>query len=427
MKESEGEVFLVLQSKRSLTFFQSAMPTNSLIDLRDVNASIFATTMQGQTLTNVIYSTSNSIGTINTLLGSINSYNAQFQSIYSTLNEARASTEQVLSELLANNPSSDSMRNIGVSQMWDYLKAEAQMGGNSSGFTPEQQRELLERGRIRNFEGHHINSVDAHPGLQANPDNVAPLEEHRFNNGPRDHFAAHNNNWRNPTEGQLLDRNQVLTETNNQRVSEKQLEIRNERSNIIKNEIIGVGAAIAIGFGVGFTIGFVAKLAQNGLSVESVRVAAIAGIKSGAITAVIGGISYGLTRTIGEVAVGALTSTLTNLGIEVTKNIAKLCSMSTIGMLSIILFSTYQFVQLKRMGYGTMDALIRVGKQALFSLTVLFVTIVAQGLWGGHAGLIVSTSIGLVVVSYKTIQTAHNRLISKEIQLYTINKCCPSH
>ena len=427
MKKSEGEVFLVLQSKRSLTFFQSTKPTNSLIDLRDVNASIFATTMQGQVLSDVVYSTNNSVGTVNTLLGTINSYNAQFQSIYSALNEARASTEQVLSELLANNPSSDAMRNIGVSQMWDYLKAEAQMCGNSSSFTPEQQRELLERGKIRNFEGHHINSVDAHPDLQANPDNVVPLEEHRYGDGPRDHFAVHNNNWRNPTEGQILDRNQILTETNNLRVSKKQLEIRDERNNIIKNELFGVGAAIAIGFGVGFTVGFIAQLAQNNLSVESVRTATIAGIKSGATTAVIGGISYGLTRTIGEVATGVLTNAITNLGIEVTKNIGKMCSMGAIGMLSIVLFSTYQFIQLKRMGYDTKDALIRVGKQALFSLTVLFVSIVAQGIWGSHAGLIVSTSIGLIVVSYKTIQTVQNRLIYQKVQLYTINKCCPSY
>lgn len=414
---------MVLQPKRSLTFFQSAKPSNSLIDLHDVNLSIFATTMQGQVLSNVMISTNTSIGTINTLLGTI----AQFQSIYSTLNETRESTEQALSEMLANNSTSDSMRNVGVSQMWDYLKAEAQMGGNLSGFTPEQQSELLERGKIRNFEGHHINSVDAHPDLQANPDNVVPLEEHRFGDGPRNHFAAHNSNWRNPTEGQLIDRNQILRETNDQRVSEKRMEIRNEKSDIIKNELIGIGTAIAIGFGVGFTIGFIVSLAQSGLSTESVRIAAISGAKSGAATAIIGGISYCVTRSIGEVATGALANTLTNLGVEVTKNIAKMCSMATIGMLSIVLFSTYQFVRLKRMGYGAKGALIRVGKQAVFSLTVLFISIVAQGVWGGYAGIIVSTSIGVIVISCKTIQTVHERLISEKIQLYTINKCCPSY
>jgi|GEM_PF-809869 len=411
----------MLQPKRSLTFFQSAKPANSLIDLRDVNASIFATTMQGQVLSNVMISTNNSIGTINTSLGTISSYNAQFQSIYSTLNEAR------VTEIVTYNYSSDYLRRVGVRQMWHYLKAEAQMGGNSSGFTPEQQSELLERGRIRKFEGHHINNAGDHPDLQANPDNVIPLEQWRSGDGPRNHFAAHNNNWRNPTEGQIIDRNQKLTETNDKRVSEKQTEIRDEKSDIIKNELFGIGAAIAIGFGVGFTIGFVVSLAQNGLSAESARIAAISGIKSGATTAVIGGISYGLARTIGGVASGAITNTLSNLGIVVTNNIAKMCSMGAIGMLSIVIFSTYQFFQLKRMGYSNKDALIRVGKQAAFSLTVLFVSIVAQGVWGGPAGIVVSTSIGLIFISYMTIQTVHNRIISEKIQLYTINKCCPSY
>lgn len=415
----------MLKSKKSLTFYQTPKPTNSLIDLQDVNSSIFATTMQGEILTGIIYSTNSSVGTINTLLGTLNSYNAQFQAIYSTLNAARTNTEKALSELLTNNSSTDSMRNTGVSQMWDYLKAEAQMGGNSSRFSPEQQQELLERGKIRNFEGHHINSVDAHPDLQANPDNVVPFEEHRFDDGPRDHFASHGNNWRNPTEGPLLDRNKILTDTNNQRVSEKHLEIKTERNNIIRNELVGIGAAIAIGFGVGFTIGFIANLAQNGLSVESVRTASIVGLKTGSTSAIIGGISYGITRTIGEIVTGSLANSLSNYGIEITKNITKMCSMGSIGLLTIVLYSTYQFVKLKRMGYATKDALIRVGKQALFSLTVLFASIVAQGIWGGHAGLIVSTSVGLVVVSYKCVQSVHMKKTAEEIQIYTINKCCP--
>lgn len=425
MRSYEGEVFNLLQSKKSLTFYQVAKPTNSLIDLRDVNSSIFATTLQGEILTSAIYTTNDSVGTINNLLGTIDSYNSQFQSIYSSLNETRTSAEKALSELLLNDPSADSMRRSGVNQMWNYLRGEAQMGGNSSGFTPEQQQELLERGKIRNFEGHHINSVDSHPNLQSNPDNVIPLEEHRYGDGPRDHFEAHAKNWRNPTEGPLVDRNQILKDTNDQRVSEKQLEIKTERNNIVKNELVGIGSAIAIGFGVGFTIGFIANLAQNGLSVESVRTASIVGVKTGSTTALIGGVSYGITRTIGEITTGTLINSFSNLGIEITKNIAKMCSMASIGTLSIILYSTYQLVKLKRMGYGTKDALIRVGKQALFSLTVLFVSIVAQGIWGGYAGIIVSTSIGLMVVSYKGVQTLHMKTITENIQLYTIKKCCP--
>lgn len=417
----------MIQPKRSLTFYQTPKPLNSLIDLQNVNSSIFATTAQGEILTGVMNSTTSSVGTINNLMGTINSYNAQFQTSFSILNEARTITEKALSDLLSNDPSADTLRNSGVRQMWDYLKAEAQMGGNSSGFTPEQLNELLERGKIRNFEGHHINSVDAFPDLQANPDNVVPLEEYRFGGGPRNHLAAHGGNWRNPTEGPLVDRNQILTETNNQRVSEKQFEIKTERNNIIKNELTGLGAAVAIGFGAGFTISFITTLAKSGLSVESVRTASIAGLKTGSTSAIIGGISYGVTRSIGEIISGSLTNSISNFGIEITKNITKMCSMGSIGLLSIVLYSTYQFVRLRRMGYNTKEAFNRVGKQALFSLTLLFASIVAQGVWGGHAGFIVATSVGVVVVSYKSVQSIHMRIIAEKIQLYTINKYCPNY
>ena len=415
----------MFKSKNSLTFYQTLKPINSLIDSRDVNSSIFATTMQGEILSGVVYSTNSSVGTINNLLGTIKSYNAQFQTIYSTLNEARTNVEKELSNLLANNPSADSMRNIGVRQMWDYLKAEAQMGGNSSGFSAEQQQELIERGKVRYNEGHHINSVDAHPDLQANPDNVEPLEEHRYDNGPRDHLEAHSRNWRTQTEGPLLDRNQILEDANNQRVSKKQQEIKAERDNIIKNELVGIGAAIAIGFGAGFTIGFIASLAQNGLSAESFRTASIAGLKTGSTSALISVISYGITRTIGDVVTISLSNSISNFGIEITKNIAKMCSMGSIGFLSIVLYSTYQFVKLKRMGYTTKDSLIRVGKQATCSLMVLLVSILAQGIWGRHTGSIVTISIGLTFVTYNCVQTLLTKKSAEKLHLYAINKYYP--
>lgn len=425
MRSYEGEVVNLLKSKRSLSFYQTAKPINSIIDLRDVNAGIFASTMQGEHLTGIMYLTNSSMGKINTSLGMINSYNTQFQTVYNTLNEARTNTENALLELLSNDSSDDSMRYQGVKQMWDYLKAEAQMGGNSSGFTLEQQRELLEKGKILNFEGHHINSVGAHPNLQTNPDNVIPLEEHRYDEGPRNHLAAHDNNWKKQTEGPLIDRNKNLVDTNNQRVIEKRNDIKTERNNIIKNELVGIGAAIAIGFGVGFTIGFIANLAQNGLSIESVRKASIVGLRAGSTSALIGGISYGITRTIGEIVTKSLSKSLPNYGLEISKNISKMCSMGSIGLLSIVIYSTYQFVNLKRMGYASKEVLLRVGKQALFSLTVLVASVLAQGIWRGHAGLIVSTGVSIIVFSYKCIQATHLKKITEEIQIYTINKCCP--
>lgn len=415
----------LLKSRRSLTFYQTNKPSRSLIDSQIINASVITTPILANSLTSVMSATNSSAGNINTLLRMIDSFNTEFEGIYRTLNQARTSSEMELSQVLANDPTSDSMRRVGVKQMWDYEKAIVQMGGDTSGFTLEQQQELLETGKIRNFEGHHINSVSVDPSLQANPDNLRALEEHRNGGGPCEHFKAHNYDWRKPTKGDLRNRNQDLRNANDQRVAEKNYEIKAERHNIIKNELVGIGSAIAIGFGVGFTIGFIVDLAQKDLSAESVRIASIAGLKTAKTSALIGGVSYLMTRSIGEIATKALTNTVSNYGFEITKNIARMCSMASIGMLSITLYSTYHFVKLKRMGYASKDVLIQVGKQAILPLTTLFISIAAQGKWGGKAGMIVSTSIGLAVISYRSIESINMRKLAEDIQIYTINKSYP--
>ena len=86
--------------------------------------------------------------------------------------------------------------------------------------------------------------------------------------------------------------------------------------------------------------------------------------------------------------------------IEITKNVSKMCKMGIVGALSIMLFSSYQFYKLKRNGMATKEALINVGKQTLFSLSLLAVSIAAQGIWGGPAGIIVSVSTGIILIVY---------------------------
>lgn len=101
-------------------------------------------------------------------------------------------------------------------------------------------------------------------------------------------------------------------------------------------------------------------------------------------------------------------------------------NMGVVGVLSIAVFSTYQFVKLKIHGVATKDALMQVGKQALFSLSLLAVSIAAQGIWAGAAGLIVSISIGIIMVSYSVADSVHQRHFSEKIRVYTIENCYPS-
>ena len=175
----------------------------------------------------------------------------------------------------------------------------------------------------------------------------------------------------------------------------------------------------------GFTIGFAVTLAQSGITPDSVKAAFANGAKGGAESGVLSVIGYGIGRTIGETAVAAVTGLLGNIGIEVTENISKLCSMGVVGTMMVAVFSVYQFAKLKLKGVTTHDAFVQVGKQALFSLSLLVVSIVVQGACGGCAGIIVSTSVGIICVVYSLGTVVHQRHFSEKLQIYMIDKCKP--
>lgn len=149
------------------------------------------------------------------------------------------------------------------------------------------------------------------------------------------------------------------------------------------------------------------------------------GAKSGAESGLLSMVGYGIGRTIGQAATSAVTGLLGNLGIEITENLVKMCGMATVGTLTIAVFSVYQFAKVKLQGADTHEALIQVGKQAAFSLSMLTVSIAAQGLLGGAAGMIVSMGIGFCIISYSVASTVHQRQFAEELQVYMIEKCKP--
>lgn len=383
----------------SRSFISPTIKQKESIHWSDVNGTAMSASLFSSNIFNTIGVTGN--------------YNAQFNDIFQKLSVLRDAAQQNLNSALAADPTSTSLRGQGVDLAWKYEKAEIEMGGNGTrDWTPAQKQEILNNESVRSFEGHHINSVASHPDQQVNPDNIKFLEEHRDGNGIREHFDAHGRNWRQATEGNLFDRNKRLTDTNNSRV--------------FKNELAGIGAATAIGLGVGFTIGFVVTLAQSGVSPENIRYASIAGAKAGLQGATLGVVNHILARSIGELASKALQGVLQNIGVSVTDNVVKMCNMGVVGFMAITVFSVYQFAKLKRMGYGTKECLIRVGKQAAFSTAVLIISIIAQGIWGGPAGIIVSMSIGLIVLTYKVSASIHDKKLMESIRIYTINKSLPS-
>ncbi|MCL2591024.1 MAG: hypothetical protein FWD67_09170, partial [Betaproteobacteria bacterium] len=68
-------------------------------------------------------------------------------------------------------------RRAGVAKAWRQERRLVELtGGGTRCWTPVQKKELLAKGKVKGFEGHHINSAEAHPHLASNPDNSIPRQ-----------------------------------------------------------------------------------------------------------------------------------------------------------------------------------------------------------------------------------------------------------
>jgi hypothetical protein len=336
-----------------------------------------------------------------------NAFNSQLSSYLNALNAQRDRLTQKVVEGLTNNPSYVGARSDGVKLAWDYEAADIDMGGKGSANWDKNQRiEISETGKVRGAEGHHQKNVADHPEHQADPDNI------KFYKNRKDHLEnGHDGDFHNETDGQLIDKNKMLKITNLKRV--------------IKNELTGLGIAVAIGLGVGLSISVAISLAQSGVTPDSVKVALIQGVNDGLEAGVLSAVSYGVGRTIGQLATQAVNGFIQNLGVTLTENLTQVINMGVVGGLTIVVFSAYQFIKLKKSGLSTREALVQVGKQALFSISLLAVSMAAQAVLGGAAGIVVSISIGVIFISYSVVTTVHQRQFGEKIRVYTIEQAKP--
>lgn len=66
-------------------------------------------------------------------------------------------------------------------------------------WTRVEKQELLKKGKIKGYQGHHINNVKHHPGQAGNPNNIKFVT-------PKEHLLEHGGNFKNKTTGELLNR-----------------------------------------------------------------------------------------------------------------------------------------------------------------------------------------------------------------------------
>jgi hypothetical protein len=96
----------------------------------------------------------------------------------------------------------DAARRAAVRRAWaQERRLLKEKGITTLELTAAEKKELLKTGKVKGWEGHHINSVNANNlEMAMNPDNI------KFVKGREPHLQEHAGNWQNPTSGALIDR-----------------------------------------------------------------------------------------------------------------------------------------------------------------------------------------------------------------------------
>jgi RHS repeat-associated protein len=114
----------------------------------------------------------------------------------------RVATDVVSTE--ASTPTTGELnaaRRKAVKEAWKQEAANVRNGGRGSrNWTAAERQELITTGKVKGYEGQHVNSVNQSPNQAGNPNNI------KFVKGRQEHLGEHKGNFRNPTRGPLIKR-----------------------------------------------------------------------------------------------------------------------------------------------------------------------------------------------------------------------------
>lgn len=186
------------------------------------------------------------------------------------------------------------------------------------------------------------------------------------------------------------------------------------RTTRLRNEFKGLGLAAAIGLGMGFTLSFVSGLAEVGLDSEKIGNLAFDSLIAGTESSIMATATYAVGR--------GMTYCMETAGVDILSVSGYMVNFAAVGVLSVSIACVYQFAKLRDQGVSTKEAMDLTGRTALSSLSLLAVSMVAQGIWGGPAGLIVSTGVGLAFLVVDVGKTIHDQRLEAHIREYSIEE-----
>lgn len=126
-------------------------------------------------------------------------------------------------------------RQNAVRKAWKQERERVQEGKGTRKWTLEQQKEILDRGSVRGYEGHHMKSVSLYPEYAGEPKNIQFLTEDEHL------YGAHKGNYHNLTNGYYDADNQTMVEFNGNEIRDiPEVDLQNqeddELNTVLNNE-----------------------------------------------------------------------------------------------------------------------------------------------------------------------------------------------
>ena len=90
------------------------------------------------------------------------------------------------------------LRSLGVARAWKREKGLVCQGRGTRDWALRQQKDMLDNGRVKGYQGHHMKSVACYPEYADDPNNIQFLCGMPNNN---EHLRAHGGDYRNETNG----------------------------------------------------------------------------------------------------------------------------------------------------------------------------------------------------------------------------------
>lgn len=250
-------------------------------------------------------------------------------------------------------------------------------------------------------EYHHRTSISQDPRLQNNPDNIDPLKRTEHRNRHSD--AQGKTQYQKPVKQKLLNRQENLKIGNRKRV--------------FRNELKGLGTAVALGVGVGFALSFVTEIMISGISTENVGMILGSSMKSSVEAGGISAMSYGAGRLT--------TSLIEKLGMDVASRVGAVANMTAVGMVSIVLISGITYWKLRKQRASSETIRQILGKQVAMSSSILVLSILTQSVWGGTAGIFTSFALGAVLTATSVVKAKHDSAFQKRLTEFTVEQYKP--